>query len=86
MGSAGVPSPLVQIKAQLAAAVEDEVVFEVQSDKPLTRWTTAVMNSYDGVVWTVADPNDASTDFRPVGSRLPSPTCSRRPIPSWTRP
>ena len=67
------PSPLVQTKAQLAAAVEDEVVFEVQADEPLTRWTTAVMNSYDGVVWTVADPNDASTDFRPVSSRLPSP-------------
>ncbi len=67
------PSPLVQVKAQLAAAVEDEVVFEVESDEPLTRWTTAVMTSYDGVVWTVADPNDASSDFRPVSSRLPSP-------------
>ena len=60
------PSPLVQVKAQLAAAVEDEVVFEVESDEPLTRWTTAAMTSYDGVVWTVADPNDASSDFRPV--------------------
>ena len=67
------PSPLVQTKAQLAAAVEDEVVFEVESDEPLTRWTTAVMSSYDGVVWTVAEPNDASTDFRPVSSRLPTP-------------
>ncbi len=65
------PSPLVQIKAQLADEREETVVFEVQSDEPLTRWPTAVMSSYDGVVWTVADPDDAGSDFRPVGTRLP---------------
>jgi len=67
------PSPLVQLKAQLAAEVEDEVVFEVESDTPLTRWSTAAMTSYDGVVWTVADPRDPATDFRPVSARLPDP-------------
>ncbi|MET0909465.1 MAG: transglutaminaseTgpA domain-containing protein, partial [Ilumatobacteraceae bacterium] len=67
------PSPLVQLKGQLAAELEDELMFEVTSEEPLTRWSTAVMTSYDGIVWTVADPGDAGTDFRPVSSRLPTP-------------
>lgn len=67
------PSPLVELKAALAAEREDEVVFDVVSDTPIERWTTAVMTSYDGVVWTVADPDDSGSDFRPVGSRLPNP-------------
>ena len=67
------PSPLVQLKASLAAEVEDDVVFEVTSEEPLTRWSTSVMTSYDGIVWTVADPDDAASDFRPVSSRLPEP-------------
>ena len=67
------PSPLVQLKSELAAEVEDEVMFEVTSDSPLTRWSTAAMTTYDGVVWTVADPDDAATDFRPVSPRLPPP-------------
>lgn len=68
-----VPSPLVQLKASLASEREDEIMFEVESSLPVTRWTTAVMTTYDGVVWTVADPDDAATDFRPVGPRLPTP-------------
>ena len=63
-------------------------MFEVDSDEPLTRWSTAVMTSYDGVVWTVADPDDAvhrlpagqlaaadarrATGLRPDGGRRPS--------------
>lgn len=68
-----VPSPLVQVKGRLAAEREDSVVFEATADAPVTRWPTAVMSSYDGVVWTVADPDDAGSDFRPVGTRLPEP-------------
>ncbi len=68
-----VPSPLVQLKAALADERDDDVVFEVTSVTPVTRWSTAAMTSYDGVVWTVADPDDAATDFRPVGPRLPAP-------------
>jgi len=68
-----VPSPLVQLKAALAAEVENDVVFEVRADTPLTRWPTAAMTSYDGIVWSVADPDDAGSDFRPVSSQLPTP-------------
>jgi TgpA N-terminal domain/Transglutaminase-like superfamily len=68
-----VPSPLVQLKAALAEEREDDVVFQVASPIPVTRWSTAVMTTYDGIVWTVADPDDAATDFRPVGPRLPAP-------------
>jgi hypothetical protein len=67
------PSPLVQVKAQLAEEREDVVLFTAESDEPITRWPRAAMSSYDGVVWTVADPGDAGSDFRPVGSRLPAP-------------
>jgi len=78
------PSPLVQLKASLAAEQEDEVVFTVDSDVPIERWTTAVMTSYDGVVWTVADPDDAESDFRPVGSRLPVPDAQPTSDPTVT--
>jgi transglutaminase-like putative cysteine protease len=79
-----VPSPLVQLKAALAAEREDDVVFEVASSTPLTRWSTAVLTSYDGVVWTVAEPDDAATDFRPVGPRLPSPPVQPSSDPNVT--
>ena len=78
------PSPLVQLKASLAAEREDEVVFTVESDTPIERWTTAAMTSYDGVVWTVADPDDAGSDFRPVGSRLPAPDAQPASDPTVT--
>lgn len=67
-----VPSPLVQIKASLTAEREDEVVFTFESEEPITRWNLAVMGAYDGVVWTVASPDEqVDREFRPVGSRLP---------------
>lgn len=78
------PSPLVQLKASLAAEREDDVMFTVDADTPIERWTTAVMTSYDGVVWTVADPDDAGSDFRPVGSRLPAPDAQPASDPTVT--
>ena len=53
-------------------------MFEVAFRHAVTRWSLAVMGSYDGVVWTVADPDtvpggEAAAEFRPVGTRLPAP-------------
>ncbi len=69
------PSPLVQLKSSLKESVSDEVVFTVQSDQPVDRIDLAVLGAFDGVVWTVGsnDAAEASTEFRPVGSRLPGP-------------
>ncbi|HWM21679.1 MAG TPA: transglutaminaseTgpA domain-containing protein [Ilumatobacteraceae bacterium] len=82
------PSPLVQVKAALAADREEDVVFEVRSDTPVTRWSLAVMGSYDGVVWTVADSSgsrgEAAAEFRPVGSRLPAPAVQPVSDPTLT--
>ena len=82
------PSPLVQVKAALAAEREEDVVFEVESDTPITRWSLAVMGSYDGVVWTVANPDTAdggaAAEFRPVGTRLPPPAVQPTSDPETT--
>ncbi|WP_040493068.1 transglutaminase domain-containing protein [Ilumatobacter nonamiensis] len=68
-----VPSPLTGLKADLAAENENNVVFDVTSDQPVTRWSRATMTSFDGVVWSVADPDAPPEDFAPVGPRLPEP-------------
>ena len=82
------PSPLVQVKAALAADREEDLVFEVRSDTPITRWSLAVMGSYDGVVWTVVDARgssgDTAAEFRPVGTRLPAPTVQPVSDPALT--
>lgn len=79
-----VPSPLVEVKASLAEERQDDVMFEVRSDTPIERWSTAVMTSFDGIVWNVADPGTAATDFRPVGTRLPDPGVQPTSDPSVT--
>lgn len=67
-----VPSPLVTIKALLKDGARETPVFIVRSEQPITRWTSAVMASYDGVVWQVADPvRDAPAQFVPVDTQLP---------------
>lgn len=68
-----VPSPLVQLKASLKDERRDDVVFVVRGDAPIDRWPVAVMADYDGVVWTVADPeeNRRGTEFVPVDTVLP---------------
>ena len=68
-----VPSPLVQLKASLKDERRDDVVFVVSGDTPIDRWPVAVMADYDGVVWTVADPeeNARGTVFVPVDTQLP---------------
>ena len=69
-----VPSPLVELKGSLAAEQRDKVVFTVTSSSQIDRWQTAVLGDYDGVVWTVGSGDgDASTEFRPVDTRLPRP-------------
>jgi len=66
------PSPLVTIKALLKDGARETPVFRVTSEQPITRWTSAVMASYDGVVWQVADPvRDAPAQFVPVDDQLP---------------
>ena len=68
-----VPSPLVQVKASLKDDRRDDVVFVVSGDTPVDRWPVAVMSDYDGVIWTVADPDrdpDAA-QFVPVDTQLP---------------
>ena len=63
-------------------------MFEVESDTPITRWSLAVMGSYDGVVWTVANPDTAdggaAAEFRPVGTRLPTPAVQPTSDPETT--
>ncbi|MEZ5375238.1 MAG: transglutaminaseTgpA domain-containing protein [Acidimicrobiales bacterium] len=67
------PSPLVTVKASLKEGRSDQPVFSVTSDVPLTRWTTAVLASYNGTVWSVADEGPgAPAEFEPVDRRFPS--------------
>ncbi len=70
-----VPSPLVTIKASLKEEQRDEVVFVVRADEPLTRFSTAILGSYDGVVWAVADSTPgAPAEFVPVDRFFPMPS------------
>jgi transglutaminase-like putative cysteine protease len=67
-----VPSPLVQLKSSLKDDRKEDVVFTVEGDE-VDRWPVAVLTDYDGVVWTVADPDrhaDAA-QFVPVDTQLP---------------
>jgi transglutaminase-like putative cysteine protease len=68
-----VPSPLVQLKASLKDERRDDVVFVVSGDTAIDRWPVAVLTDYDGVVWTVADPDrhEDATEFVPVDTQLP---------------
>lgn len=68
-----VPSPLTQVKASLKEDRKDDVVFTITGDTPVRRWPVAVMSDYDGVIWTVADPerDPAATEFVPVDTQLP---------------
>ncbi len=67
------PSPLVTLKASLKEGRSDDEVFTVTADEPLTRWTTAVLASYSGTVWAVADEGpDGPAEFEPVDRRFPS--------------
>jgi transglutaminase-like putative cysteine protease len=67
-----VPSPLVQLKASLKDDRREDVVFTVTGDE-VDRWPVAVLTDYDGVVWTVADPDRhaAAAEFVPVDTQLP---------------
>ncbi|MFV0308275.1 MAG: transglutaminase domain-containing protein [Desertimonas sp.] len=66
------PSPLVQVKANLKEPRRDDAVFSV-TGPPVTLLPVATMTDYDGVVWTVGDPdrNRSDAEFSPVGSQLP---------------
>jgi transglutaminase-like putative cysteine protease len=68
-----VPSPLVQVKASLKDERRDDVVFTVEGDTEVDRWPVAVLTDYDGVVWTVADPDRhaGAAEFVPVDTQLP---------------
>lgn len=82
-----VPSPLVELKASLAEARRDEVVFTVKANEPIERWQVAVLGDYDGTVWTVGSgASSAASEFRPVDTRLPKPTddVHRRPAVTAT--
>jgi transglutaminase-like putative cysteine protease len=69
-----VPSPLVQLKASLKDERREHVVFTVAGDTEVDRWPVAVLTDYDGVVWTVADPDRhaAAAEFVPVDTQLPT--------------
>ncbi len=68
------PSPLVTIKASLKEEQLQEVMFVVRSDEPIERLATAVLGSYNGTVWTVADAQeDAPAEFVPVDQVFPVP-------------
>ena len=67
------PSPLAEVKASLKDDRKADVVFTVTGDTPSTRLPLAVLTDYDGVIWTVADPqrDAAATEFVPVDTELP---------------
>jgi transglutaminase-like putative cysteine protease len=69
-----VPSPLAEVKASLKDDRKDDVVFTVSGDTPIRRLPIAAMTDYDGVIWTVADPqrDKAGTEFVPVDTKLPA--------------
>ena len=71
-----VPSPLAEVKASLKDERKEDVVFTVAGDTPVLRWPVAVMSDYDGVIWTVADPerDPDATEFVPVDTQLPDLT------------
>jgi transglutaminase-like putative cysteine protease len=68
-----VPSPLAEVKASLKDDRKADVVFTVTGDTPVTRFPLAVLTDYDGVIWTVADPqrDPEATEFVPVDTELP---------------
>jgi transglutaminase-like putative cysteine protease len=68
-----VPSPLAEVKASLKDDRKADVVFTVTGDTPITRFPLAVLTDYDGVIWTVADPqrDAAATEFVPIDTELP---------------
>ncbi len=69
------PSPLVTLKASLKEGRSQDEVFRVTSSTPLTRFTTAILASYNGTVWAVADESPtAPAEFEPVDRHLPSAT------------
>lgn len=69
-----VPSPLVGIKGQLKDGGDEELVLEVTSPDRLDRLATAVLGSYDGVVWSVAESVEADAGrYRPVDELFPPP-------------
>ena len=85
------PSPLVQVKANLKENRKDDVVFTITGD-PVELWPVAVMTDYDGVVWTVGDPerNRVQAEFAPVDTELPEldrvdPARTRRRAPTRCR-
>lgn len=68
------PTPLVQLKASLLEERADDVVFTVRSTDRPSRWSTAALTTYDGVVWLVADPDRlGDEEFEPVGVEFPAP-------------
>ena len=75
-----VPSPLAEVKASLKDDRKEDVVFTVAGNTPVQRWRLAVMSDYDGVIWTVADPDrdPDATEFVPVDTQLPDLT---EPLP-----
>ena len=79
-----VPSPLVQLKASLKDDRKDDVVFVVTGEQRVERWPVAVMSDFDGVVWTVADPDrdESAAEFVPVDTELPD---TARVLPDGTR-
>ncbi len=82
------PSPLVTLKASLKDGRSEEPVFTVIADQPLTRWTTAVLASYSGTVWSVADEGPGGpAEFEPVDQRFPAsgddPTADGRAVVSY---
>ncbi|MBY5161291.1 transglutaminaseTgpA domain-containing protein [Salsipaludibacter albus] len=67
------PSPLAQVKGELEGDRAEEVVLRVTTDEPVRRWPVAVMGSYDGRVWTVAESADSGAgQYRPVDTQFPA--------------
>lgn len=69
-----IPSPLAGIKGQLKDGDDEKLVFEVDSPDRPERLTTAVLGTYDGVVWSVAESVESDAGrYRPVDELFPPP-------------
>jgi len=67
-------SPLTELKSGLKAAADDEQpVLRISGDVPVNRWRTASMPVFNGVYWSVAEP-DAPTEFVSIDTTLPAIT------------
>lgn len=76
------PSPLAGFRNYVAKDRRDDVLLTVQGLQPKEALRVAVMDGYDGVVWTVSGGSSGgSGSFQRVGDELPGPKSEQPATP-----